>query len=44
MVTLESDGMSHSKKIVYYNSKIPNPQNKRKQTGTKRFCAVSHDM
>jgi hypothetical protein len=33
MITLESGGMSHSKNIVYSNSKIPIPQNKRKQTG-----------
>jgi hypothetical protein len=33
MITLESDGMSHSKKIAYFNSKIPIPQNERKQTG-----------
>jgi hypothetical protein len=33
MITLESGGMSHSKKIAYSISKIPIPQNKRKQTG-----------
>jgi hypothetical protein len=33
MITLESGGMSHSKKIAYFNSKIPIPQNERKQTG-----------
>jgi hypothetical protein len=33
MVTLESGGMPHSKKIVYSISKIPIPQNERKQTG-----------
>jgi hypothetical protein len=33
MITLESDGMSHSKKIVYSNNKILIPQNERKQTG-----------
>jgi hypothetical protein len=33
MITLESDGMSHSKKIAYSISKIPNSQNERKQTG-----------
>jgi hypothetical protein len=35
MITLESGGMSHSKKIAYFNSKIPIPQNERKQTGPK---------
>jgi hypothetical protein len=35
MITLESGGMSHSKKIAYSNSKIQIPQNKRKQTGPK---------
>jgi hypothetical protein len=34
---LESGGMSHSKKIAYSISKIPIPQNERKQTGPKRF-------
>jgi hypothetical protein len=33
MITLESGGMSHSKKIAYSISKISIPQNKRKQTG-----------
>jgi hypothetical protein len=33
MVTLESGGMSHSKIIVYSISKIPIPQNERKQIG-----------
>jgi hypothetical protein len=33
MITLESGGMSHSKKIVCSISKIPIPQNERKQTG-----------
>jgi hypothetical protein len=33
MITLESGGMPHSKKIVYSISKIPIPQNERKQTG-----------
>jgi hypothetical protein len=37
MITLESGGMSHSKKIAYSISKIPIPQNERKQTGPKRF-------
>jgi hypothetical protein len=32
MITLESGGMSHSKKIAYFISKIPIFQNKRKQT------------
>jgi hypothetical protein len=35
MIILESGGMSHSKKITYSNSKIPIPQNERKQTGPK---------
>jgi hypothetical protein len=33
MITLESGGMSHSTKIAYSISKIPIPQNERKQTG-----------
>jgi hypothetical protein len=33
MITLESGGMSYSKKIVYSISNIPIPQNERKQTG-----------
>jgi hypothetical protein len=33
MITLESGGISYSKKIVYSISKIPIPRNKRKQTG-----------
>jgi hypothetical protein len=33
MITLESGGMSYSKKIVYSISKIPIPRNDRKQTG-----------
>jgi hypothetical protein len=33
MITLESGGMLHSKKIVYSINKISIPQNKRKQTG-----------
>jgi hypothetical protein len=33
MITLESGGMSHSKKIAYSISKILIPQNERKQTG-----------
>jgi hypothetical protein len=37
MITLESGGMSHSKKIVYSISKILIAQNERKQTGPKRF-------
>jgi hypothetical protein len=36
MITLESGGMSYSKKIVYSISKISIPQNERKQTGPKR--------
>jgi hypothetical protein len=35
MITLESGGMSYSKKIVYSISKIPIPRNERKQTGPK---------
>jgi hypothetical protein len=37
MITLESGGMSHSKKIVYSISKIPIPKNERKQTGPDSF-------
>jgi hypothetical protein len=33
MITLESGGMLHSKKIVYFISKMSIPQNERKQTG-----------
>jgi hypothetical protein len=33
MITLESGGMSHSKKIVYSIIKIPIPKNESKQTG-----------
>jgi hypothetical protein len=33
MIILESDGMSHSKKIAYSISKIPIPQNEMKQMG-----------
>jgi hypothetical protein len=36
MITLESGGMSHSKKITYFISNILIPQNERKQTGPKR--------
>jgi hypothetical protein len=35
MITLESGGMSYSKKIAYSISKIPIPRNERKQTGPK---------
>jgi hypothetical protein len=35
MITLESGGMSYSKKIVYSISKISIPRNERKQTGPK---------
>jgi hypothetical protein len=35
MITLKNGGMSHSKKIAYYISKILIPQNERKQTGHK---------
>jgi hypothetical protein len=37
MITLESGGMSYSKKIAYSISKIPIPRNERKQTGLKDF-------
>jgi hypothetical protein len=37
MITLESGGMSHSKKIAYSISKIPIHQNERKQTGPTCF-------
>jgi hypothetical protein len=37
MITLESGGMSYSKKIAYSISKIPIPQNERKQTGPYRI-------
>jgi hypothetical protein len=33
MITLESGGMPHSKKMAYSISKIAIPQNERKQTG-----------
>jgi hypothetical protein len=33
MITLESGGMSHSKKIAYSISMIPIPRNERKQAG-----------
>jgi hypothetical protein len=33
MITLESGGMSYSKKIVYFISKIQILRNERKQTG-----------
>jgi hypothetical protein len=33
MITLESGGILHSKKIVYFISKISILQNERKQTG-----------
>jgi hypothetical protein len=37
MITLESGGMSYSKKIAYSISKIPIPRNERKQTGPESF-------
>jgi hypothetical protein len=37
MITLESGGMSYSRKIVYSISKILIPQNERKQTGPYSF-------
>jgi hypothetical protein len=43
MLTLESGGMSHSKKIAYFISKIPIPQNERKQTGPKCFVKLARD-
>jgi hypothetical protein len=36
MITLESGGMSYSKKLAYSISKIPIPRNERKQTGPYR--------
>jgi hypothetical protein len=33
--------MSHSKKLAYYISKIPIPQNERKQTGPKRLVRLA---
>jgi hypothetical protein len=38
MITLESGGMSYSKKIAYSISKIPIPRNERKQTGPNCHC------
>jgi hypothetical protein len=35
MITLEIGGMSYSKKITYFISKILIPQNERKHTGLK---------
>jgi hypothetical protein len=35
MITLESGGMPHSKKIAYSTSKISIPQNEKKKTGPK---------
>jgi hypothetical protein len=40
MITLESGGMSHSKKIAYSISKIPIPQNESKN---KRGLRVNYD-
>jgi hypothetical protein len=40
MITLESGGMLHSKKIAYSISKISIPRNERKQTGPKVFDDV----
>jgi hypothetical protein len=37
MITLESGGMSHSKKLAYCISKISISQNEKKQMGPKRF-------
>jgi hypothetical protein len=39
MITLKSGGMSHSKKNSLLHSKIPIPQNERKQTGPKGIWA-----
>jgi hypothetical protein len=36
IITLESGGISYSKKIAYFISKIPIPRNERKQTEPKR--------
>jgi hypothetical protein len=41
MITLESGAMSHSKKIVCYISKIPIPQNERKQMEPKGVFVVN---
>jgi hypothetical protein len=38
MITLEVVECHILKKIVYSNSKIPNPQNERKQTGPYIFA------
>jgi hypothetical protein len=40
MITLESGGMSSSKKIAYSISKIPIPRNERKQTGPKCIPSI----
>jgi hypothetical protein len=37
MITLEGGGMLCCKKIVYFNSKIPIPQNKTKQQDLRDF-------
>jgi hypothetical protein len=44
MITLESGRMSHSKKIVYSNSKILIPQNEREQTGPNGKWRMSIDF
>jgi hypothetical protein len=38
MITLESDGMSYSIKIVYSISKIPIPQNERNKRDLTAFA------
>jgi hypothetical protein len=43
MITLESGGMSYSKKLAYSISKIPIPRNERKQTGPYGADFGGHD-
>jgi hypothetical protein len=40
MITLESGGMSYSKKIAHSISKTPIPRNERKQTGPKVSSSI----
>jgi hypothetical protein len=40
MITLESGGMSDSKKIAYSTSKILIPQNERKQTDLRVLLSL----
>jgi hypothetical protein len=44
MITLESGGMSDSKKIAYSTSKILIPQNERKQTGPKGIVVFVNNL